>query len=202
MKSWYCENNYNLQNNYCVAVNYFSKRSTADVWKDSEYASSSEYPRILEMFLLLNVPKFWIYQGSECASSFEYDRILNISEFWICQGYTGLRICLNNFWICVNMLDYLLICLNVPEYAGKCMNIPKSVWIAFVSPFPTSPFVWQSLSTSTRGYLFERLQETRSYSRKEHEAVFLKRQNLIFSIAPESISFVFYFRLNIFTSNI
>ena len=32
----------------------------------------------------------------------------------------------------------------------------------------------------TRGYLFERLQETRGYSLKEHEAAFLKRQNLIF----------------------
>ena len=32
----------------------------------------------------------------------------------------------------------------------------------------------------TSGYLFERLQETRGYSLKEHETTFLKRQNLIF----------------------
>ena len=52
----------------------------------------------------------------------------------------------------------------------------------------------------TRGYLFERLQETRTDSLKEHEVVFLKRQNLIFSIAAGTILFVFCFRLNIFTT--
>ena len=36
--------------------------------------------------------------------------------------------------------------------------------------------------------------------RKEHEVVFLKRQNLIFPIAAGSISFAFF--LNIFTSKI
>ena len=33
------------------------------------------------MFLVLNVPEFWIYLGSEYASGFEYARILNIPEF-------------------------------------------------------------------------------------------------------------------------
>ena len=37
---------------------------------------------------------------------------------------------------------------------------------------------------------------------KEHEAFFLKRQNFVFSIAAGSISFVFCFRLNIFTGKI
>ena len=37
---------------------------------------------------------------------------------------------------------------------------------------------------------------------KEHEAVFLKRQNLVFSIAAGSISFVFCFRINIFIRKI
>ena len=46
-----------------------------------------------------------------------------------------------------------------------------------------------------RGYLFERLQETRRYSLMEHETVFLKRKNLIFSLAAESISFIFCFLL-------
>ena len=36
----------------------------------------------------------------------------------------------------------------------------------------------------------------------EHGAIFLKRQKLIFSVADGSISFVFCFRLNIFTSKI
>ena len=34
----------------------------------------------------------------------------------------------------------------------------------------------------TRGYLFQLLHETRSYSLQEHKAVFLKKQNSIFSV--------------------
>ena len=34
----------------------------------------------------------------------------------------------------------------------------------------------------TRGYLFQLLNETRSYSLQEHKAAFLKKQNSIFSI--------------------
>ena len=37
---------------------------------------------------------------------------------------------------------------------------------------------------------------------KEHEAVFVKTQNLIIYIVPESIWFVFYFKLNGFTIKI
>ena len=50
--------------------------------------------------------------------------------------------------------------------------------------------------------VFERLQEVRGHSLKEHEAVFLKRQNLIFSIAAGSILFVFCLKLIVFTSKI
>ena len=42
----------------------------------------------------------------------------------------------------------------------------------------------------------------RVYDLKEHEAVFLKRQNLFFSIVGGSISFVSCFGLNIFTIKI
>ena len=42
----------------------------------------------------------------------------------------------------------------------------------------------------------------RCYSLKEHEAVFLKQESFIFSIATGSISFVFCFRLNTFTIKI
>ena len=44
----------------------------------------------------------------------------------------------------------------------------------------------------TLGYLFESLQETRGYSLKENEAVFLKRQNLTFNIAAGSITHLFF----------
>ena len=35
---------------------------------------------------------------------------------------------------------------------------------------------YNPFSTWTRGYLLEHVQETRGYSLKEHEAVFLKRE--------------------------
>ena len=43
--------------------------------------------------------------------------------------------------------------------------------------------------------VFEHLQETRDYSLKEHEAVFLKKQKLIFSIAAGNDLLVFCFFL-------
>ena len=54
----------------------------------------------------------------------------------------------------------------------------------------------------TCGYLFQRFLKTGSFRLKEHEAVFWNRQSLIFSILAGGIWFVFYFRLNIFTSMI
>ena len=91
MKSWYCENNYNNLQKIIIAVSCFAKRSIVDDWRGSQYASSSEYPRVLNspvfwICLVLNVPEFWIKQGSEYISDFEYARILNIREFWKCQG--------------------------------------------------------------------------------------------------------------------
>ena len=69
----------------------FSKHSIVDVWQGSEYASSSEYIRILNMSLVLNVLEFWTCQSSEYASGFEHAKILNMPEFEICQGYTGFK---------------------------------------------------------------------------------------------------------------
>ena len=131
------------------------------------------------MPLVLNTPRFWIYQSSEYAR--------------VTQG-----ICLNNSWICRNMPDYAWICLNMPEFAKICVNMPKSTLMVFTIQYPISPFVLQSLF-----YLFECLQETRGYSLKEHEAVFLKGKKWFFlKLAAGIISFVFCFRLNIFTLKI
>ena len=134
------------------------------------------YNKVLSMPPVLNSPGFWIclwfwmcqsfgysYQGSEYVSGFEYARILNIPEFWICQGYTWFKICRNNSWICLNM----------SEYAWICVNMPKSAWMTFDLHFPCGYI--------TLHLVFERLQETTGYSLKENEAVFLKRQNFIFS---------------------
>ena len=50
-----------------IAVSCFSKRSIVDIWQGSENASGSEYQKVLNMSLVLDVPEFWIYQGSEYA---------------------------------------------------------------------------------------------------------------------------------------
>ena len=131
------------------------------------------------MPLVLNI------SGSECA------RVLDIPQFWICQSYIGFRISLNNFWIFVNMPDYVWICINMPEYARIFVNMHKSDWIAFVLQFPNSPFVLQSLFYLKRDDLFACLQKTRDYNFKEREVAFLKIQDLTFSLAARSISFGF-----------
>ena len=53
-----------------MSVSCFSKRG-----------SSSEYPRILNISVVLNVREFWMFQDSENGSRFEYARILNVAEF-------------------------------------------------------------------------------------------------------------------------
>ena len=98
---------------------------------------------------VLNTPGVWIAQDSAYASGSECARILNILELWICQGYTGFRICLN-------IPDCVGICLDMPEYAGICVNMPKSAWMTFfyISSFPH--LFYNPLPTRTRGYLFKR----------------------------------------------
>ena len=58
-----------VQKRVCIV---FVKRSTADAWQGDEYASDTQYTRVDNMALLLNMPAFCIYHGSE------YARILNI----------------------------------------------------------------------------------------------------------------------------
>ena len=48
------------------------------------------FDRVLNLPRVLNIPLFWICQGSAYASGSEYARVLNISGFWISWGYTGL----------------------------------------------------------------------------------------------------------------
>ena len=97
--------------------------------------------------------RFWIYQGHEYASGSEYDRVLNKPGFWkatflniprfwirvgfwICQGSEHVRVTQVSEYarICLNMSGW--ICLDMFEYAGICVNMPKSAWIAFVLYFP------------------------------------------------------------------
>ena len=88
----------------------------------------------------------------------------------------------------------------MPEYPWLCLGMSEYAGMTFVLHFPicfTNPF-----STWTRGYLFKCLYDTRGYSLKDYEDVFLKKQNLIFPIAAGNISSAFCFRLNIFTCKI
>ena len=107
-----------------LEVSFFSKCSILDIWQGSKCASGFKYLRILNMSLVLNV-----------SQSFGYTRVLNTPDFWICQGYTGIRICLNNSWICLIMFGYVWICLNMLEYMWISLNLP------FVLHFYISPFV-------------------------------------------------------------
>ena len=90
--------------------------------QDSEYAYGPKYANIL------NMAKFWTWQGSQYASVSQrlnmpenalLDRDLNIYRvlimpvFWIWNSYTG-------FQICHNMTEYVWIRL---EYAWKYLNL-------------------------------------------------------------------------------
>ena len=95
---------------------------------------------------------------------------------WLCLDISG------NAW---NMLKHAWICLSLPE------------WLLFYIP-PFTHLFFNPFSTWTRvTYLnvYRRLQVI-GYSLKEHEAVFWKRQHLIFWIAAGSITFIFCIRLN------
>ena len=115
------------------------------------------------MSLVLNMPEFWIYQGSEYASCFEYNRVLNMTVLHRIQ----------------NMLDYVWMCLNMSAYVGIGVNMSKSAWIVFVLHFRISPFFLQSLFNLNTWLLWT---STGDYSLKEYWAVFLKRQNYLFFI--------------------
>ena len=105
--------------------------------------------------------------------------ILNISVFRMCGGYTEYA------WI---ISEHAWTCLNIPKYAWMCLNIPE--WLLF---FPHC----NPLSTWTGGYLFQYLSESKSYSLKDYQVVFVKRQNLLFSVIAGSIWFAFCFKINI-----
>ena len=82
------------------------------------------------------------------------------------------------------MAGYAWICRDMLEYARMCVNMPKSAWMAFVLHVPIAiPCLLE--------YRFTYFTEV--YSLKEHETVFLKRQNLDFSIVAGSIWFASWF---------
>ena len=137
------------------------------------------FDRTLNMFLVLKMLEFWIQQGSEIASGYEYARVLNIPSVLLMPGLHK-----EYAWICLNDSEYAML-----EYTRIYVNKLKSVWMTFILHFP---IVIHTLSIWLSGYLLHLLHNTGSYnSPKKHEAVFLKRQNLIFSIVAEIIWWFF-----------
>ena len=134
--------------------------------------------------------RLWIYQGSEYISVLNMPRFWVYLWFWIYKGseYAVILQVSEYLWI---IPEYVKLCLNMPEYAGICLN-------GFYFTFPTVISCLLGLVVT----FFQRLHDTRNYSVKEHEGVFLKRQNWIFSLVTGSISFNFCFRQNIFTNKI
>ena len=99
-------------------------------------------------------------------------QVVNMLGFWVC---------LNNSWICLSLTEYAGICLN-----GFCFTFPHCN--------PLSPWMCNHLSQC--------LHKTINYSLKEHEAVFMKRQSLIFFLVAGSIWINFWSTLNIFICKI
>ena len=109
-----------------------------------------------------------VWQGSEHAwvseyvSHSEYASVLNILQFWVCPGSEYSWIYLTDSWICLIMA----------RYATIFVNMPKSAWMTFVLPFPiVTPCLLESVITYFDVYA---------------KAVFLKRQNLIFSLVAST----------------
>ena len=125
---------------------------------------------------------FWIcLRFSTCQGS-EYAGVLNILGFWIYQGSeyaSGSQYArvlnISGLLKVLNMSDCAWICLNMPEYARICMNIPSACLL-----------ISACCHCNPLSIYFNKV-----YSLKEHEAVFLKRQNFIFSVVAGSISFFF-----------
>ena len=144
------------------------------IYQGHEYASRSEYARVL------NKAGFWMYQDSEYASGSEFARVLNMSG--LPQGSKYALICLiMSGWICLDMREYAQICLN-----GFCFIFPHC----------------NLLSTWRRGYSFQRLHKTRSFSLNEKSKWGCFLGDTQFDLVAASILFVFYFRLNISISKI
>ena len=104
----------------------FVKSSIADVWQDCEYTWDPEYNKFLNMALVLKMPGFYIYQGSEHTKilnipDFEYAKVLYMSDVLIYQKiYQGSEY--------VKGSEYARI-LNVPVFwifqSSKFVKISK-----------------------------------------------------------------------------
>ena len=134
-----------------------------------------------------------------CENVFSENYCIAVNNF----DKTHYRRCLIGFWICLGFWfwlyhrsEYVNITLDseyawiIPEYAEIGVNVPKSAWMAFF------PIVIPCLLEHVCIYfnVYTKLE----VSLKNCEAVFLKRQNLIFSVVAGSIWFTFCFKTKYF----
>ena len=140
------------------------------------------------MSLVLNILEFWISHNSEYARILNMPLVVSMIGFWICLWFSRYQC--SEYARFTQGPEYAWICL---KNSWICLIMPGSVWVAFVFHVPV---VITCLLECIVIYL------NKVYSLKEHEAVFLRRQNLIYSVVAGSTWFVFCFRLNNFTSNI
>ena len=157
---YYCFKNYFLTNTIKISklhLIYFRSKNYSCIGKhDICFIKQRKWkPDIAKIVIVINwfrktlhcrcLTSFWIYQGSECGSCFEYARaqgliyqctsmplVLNIEGlFWIYEG--------SEYAIVTHSFDHAWICLNIPnmsEYAGISVNMSKSLWISFAWHFP------------------------------------------------------------------
>ena len=85
------------------------------------YAQGSEYTKVLNVPLVLNIAEFWMHQGSECVSGSEYARVLNMPG-------------LHRAWICFDRSEWFLNMPNMPEYVWIYLKLTEFLFMC-LSPF-------------------------------------------------------------------
>ena len=72
-------NNVELWKNNYSFLTIFAKYFILNFWEYSEYVLGFKYVKVL------NISNFYKYDGSECASTCNYERVLNVPGFRLCQ---------------------------------------------------------------------------------------------------------------------
>ena len=103
------------------------------------------------MPLVLNMPGFWICQGSEYTKVLNMPLVVNLPKCWIYHGSEYVRVTQSSEYNLICLIMSAWICLDLSEYVKICVNMPKSAWMnGFYFMFPYCNL----LSTWTRAYLF------------------------------------------------
>ena len=74
-------------------------------------------------------------QGFKKASGSKYTRAQNMARLWICEGYVGCWICLNEPEYALIMSQYTWMCLNNAEYEWIYRHIREKIRTLNMSEF-------------------------------------------------------------------